>query len=95
MAVAVTPGQAKPVPLTTSVTRITGIATCREVLITAPAAADVFVVDDQAVADGAALPASYFRVPANAVVAFTLAPGTAYLGLAASAGTPSAHVRPL
>lgn len=95
MAVALTPGQAKPVTLAATVTRLTGLSSCCEITIAAPSTADVYVVDDQAVTDAAALPANYFRIPSNQVVTFRLAPGTAHIGVAASTGTPACHVRPL
>lgn len=72
MAVTATPGRSLVVGLLTTCQRVDGISACKEVSITAPAGADVYVIDDAATADGAALPSHYFRIPAGSGYVYPL-----------------------
>lgn len=84
MAVALTLSRSKRVTLATTVTRLTGLDTGQEISITAPAGADVYIVDDPAVADGAALPADYYTVYAGTSYVYPLGVAQTYIGVAGS-----------
>lgn len=93
MAVATVPPKPTTFALALTVKEITGliVGQTKVLWITAPSTEDVYVVSDGVTADGAALPANYFRIPANTVYPFEVRQQA--ILIAGSAGAANCTIR--